>query len=85
MNNKITDGYEGEGVVVMAVDNLPCELPRESSKAFSKILLDFVPAIAKADFSVDFDSLDLPPEIKRAVILYHGKLTPDYKYINKFL
>jgi len=85
LNNKITDGYEGEGVVVMAVDNLPCELPRESSKAFSKILLDFVPAIAKADFSVDFDSLDLPPEIKRAVILYHGKLTPDYKYINKFL
>jgi len=29
--------------------------------------------------------LDLPPEVKKAVILYHGKLTPDYKYINSFL
>jgi len=84
-NKKITDGYEGEGIVVMAVDNLPCELPRESSEAFSKLLFDFVPPIAKADYSVDFDSLDLPPEVKRAVILYHGKLAPDYEYISKYL
>ena len=84
-NKKITDGYEGEGIVVMAVDNLPCELPRESSEAFSKLLFDFVPPIAKADYSVDFDSLDLPPEVKRAIILYHGKLAPDYEYISKYL
>jgi alpha-aminoadipic semialdehyde synthase len=45
----------------------------------------FIPSIVKADFSVDFDSLDLPSEIKKAVILYHGKLTPDYQYINKYL
>jgi len=38
-----------------------------------------------AGFSVDFDILDLPSEIKKAVILHHGKLTPDYQYINKFL
>jgi alpha-aminoadipic semialdehyde synthase len=40
----------------------------------------------KADFTVpDFDTLALPSEIKNAVILYQGKLTPDYQYINKFL
>jgi alpha-aminoadipic semialdehyde synthase len=81
----ITDGYENNGVVVMAVDNLPCELPGESSKEFSDSLISFIPSIAKADFSVDFDKLSLPSEIKKAVILYHGKLTPDYSYINKFL
>ena len=81
----IKDGYENDGVVVMAVDNLPCELPRESSRAFSDSLIGFIPSIAKADFSVDFDQLSLPPEIKKAVILHHGKLTPDYSYINKFL
>ena len=85
LSGEIIDGYTGSGIVVMAVDNLPCEVPRESSQAFSDILLPFVPPIVKADFSVDFDNLDLPPEIKKAVILHHGKLSPDYRYINKFL
>jgi saccharopine dehydrogenase (NAD+, L-lysine-forming) len=80
-----TDGYEGEGPVVMAVDILPSELPRDASVDFSAVLREFIPAIAKADFSVPFDKLELPPEIKRAVIAYHGELTPDYRYIEEFL
>jgi len=85
ITKKVKDGCSGEGIAVMAVDNLPCEIPRESSSYFGDTLLRFIPSIAKADFSVDFDELDLPPEIKRAVILYHGKLTPNFEYINKFL
>ena len=81
----INDGCSGDGVAIMAVDNLPCELPRESSHEFSDSLYKFVPEIAKADFTKDFDSCKLPPEIKSAVILYNGKLTSDYQYINKFL
>jgi len=86
LTDKIQDGFKGDGVVVMAVDNLPCELPVESSESFSEALKPFVPAIMKADYTQsDFDKLTLPPEIKNAVILYHGKLTPNYSYINKFL
>jgi len=82
----IKDGYEGDGVVVMAVDNLPCELPRESSQSFSETLLHFVPDVMKADFTaVDFNAVALPAEIKNAVILYQGKLTSAYQYINKYL
>jgi saccharopine dehydrogenase (NAD+, L-lysine-forming) len=80
-----TDGYGGEGPVVMAVDILPSELPRDASVDFSAVLREFIPAIAKADFSVPFEQLELPPEIKRAVIAYHGELTPDYRYIEEFL
>ncbi|RMH73939.1 MAG: hypothetical protein D6675_01260 [Gemmatimonadetes bacterium] len=80
-----TDGYEGVGLVMMAVDNLPCELPRESSTAFSEGLKPFVKAIATADFSGPFEECNLPPEIRRAVILYQGELTPDYKYMEAFL
>jgi alanine dehydrogenase len=79
------DGYEGQGPVVMAVDILPSELPRESSIDFSRVLKAYVPAIAKADFSVPFERLGLPPEIKRAVILHQGQLTPDYRYLERFL
>jgi alpha-aminoadipic semialdehyde synthase len=85
-NDMIMDGYEGEGIVVMAVDNLPCELPQESSESFSEILLQFVPEIMDADFTApDIDSIVLPVEIKNAIILYRGKLTSGYQYINKYL
>jgi len=83
--NSIVDGYIGEGIAIIAVDNLPCELPRESSNEFSKSLYPFVPKIAQTDFSVDFENLKLPMEIKKSVILFHGKLTPDYRYIGKYL
>ncbi len=85
LNDDFEDGFTSEGIVVMAVDNLPCELPRESSKAFSETLKDFIPSIAKADYAVSYDKIDLPSEIKNALILHKGKLTPNYKYINKFL
>jgi len=85
ITDTITDGCSGDGVVIMAVDNLPCELPRESSHEFSNSLYDFVSEIAKADFTQDFDDLTLPLPIKKAVSLYHGKLTPEYQYIDKYL
>lgn len=83
--DEITDGYLGEGVVIMAVDNLPCELPADSSRSFGEALLPFIPSILNTDFSRPFEELDLPPEIKKAVILHQGKLTPEYEYIHKFL
>ena len=76
-----TDGYEGQGPVILAVDILPSELPRESSSDFSQVLREFIPVIAQADFSADFDALELPSPIKRAVIAHKGELTPDYRYI----
>jgi alpha-aminoadipic semialdehyde synthase len=78
-------GFEGRGPVIMAVDILPSELPREASIDFSRVLKVYVPAIAKADFSAPFDRLDLPSEVKGAVILHQGQLTPTYRYLKKSL
>ncbi len=82
---KPTMGFKGDGVLVMAVDILPSELPRESSQTFSDALIDFMPEIASADFNVPFEDLKLPYPIKRALILHNGELTPEYKYLNKYL
>lgn len=79
------DGYKGRGPVVMAIDNLPCEIPVEASTYFSGVLKPFIPAIAAADFSPPFEKCRLPEEIKRAVIVYNGELTPGYKYIERYL
>ncbi len=79
------EGVAGRGPVIMAVDNLPCELPVESSTSFGEALLPFMPALADCDFSLPFEQCPLPPELKRAVVVYQGQLTPDYQYLEKFL
>jgi len=83
--DRALDGVKGNGPVIMSVEILPTELPRESSTYFSGILKDYVPAIASANYDDSFADLDLPPEIKRAVIVHRGKLTPDYRYIAQYL
>jgi saccharopine dehydrogenase (NAD+, L-lysine forming) len=52
LTGDVRDGVEGEGVVVMAVDILPSELPRDASEYFSQVLLPYVPALASADYTV---------------------------------
>ncbi len=83
--DKFEDGVSREGVSVMAVDNLPCEFPRESSEAFSEVLSKFAAGIVEADFKAGFDSLILPEPVKRALILHNGEFTGDYKYMKSFL
>jgi alpha-aminoadipic semialdehyde synthase len=76
----------GEGLQIMAVDILPSELPRDSSLGFSNILKNYVYPIAKANYNAStIDEIELPLPIKRALILHKGQLTPDYKYIQKYL
>lgn len=78
-------GFEGTGILIMGVDILPSELPRESSMAFSNALFRYIKDIATTDYTKDFDQLSLPKPIKNAVILHKGELTPDYQYISKYL
>ncbi len=78
-------GFKGYGILVMAVDILPSELPREASQTFSNALIGFMPDIAKANFEVPFDQLELPYSIKRALILHKGELTPEYEYLKKYI
>jgi len=85
LKDKAIDGHAGRGPVVLAVDNLPCELAGEASTYFSNILKGFIPEIAKADYSMSFEECNLSPAIKRAMIVYRGELTPDYQYLREYL
>ncbi len=78
-------GFTGNGPAVLAVYNLPAELPLESSTYFSGKLKDYVPALAGADYGGRFESCGLPDVLRRAVILYRGELTPDFAYLAGYL
>ena len=81
----IEDGLQGRGIAIMAVDNLPCELPREASEYFSSVLREMVVDLGRADWRADFEDLDLPPHLKTAVIVHKGELTPAYTYLETYL
>jgi len=83
--DKVADGVKGNGPVVLAVDHLPCELPRESSTAFGEALMPFVPEIAEADYGAAFDNCRLSDPVKGGVIVYQGRLTPEYEHLEKYL
>jgi saccharopine dehydrogenase (NAD+, L-lysine-forming) len=78
-------GVSGDGPVIMAVDNLPCELPREASSHFSSVLRDMVPALAAADWRAELDDLVLPAHLRRALIVHRGRLTPEYQHLARHL
>ncbi len=78
-------GFRGNGLLVMAVDILPSELPRDASIGFSNTLFKFIKPITIADYNKKFEELELPAPIKRAVILHKGKFTPNFKYIEQYL
>ncbi len=81
----VVDGNEGEGVIVVGRDNLPCEIPKDASRSFSEALVDFVPQLLEAHKKGSLDKTELPKELLHALILYNGNLTSDYTYIKKFL
>ncbi len=83
--NEFHDDVQKDGIVVMAVDNLPCEFSKEASSEFSKVLKNFIPQILSNHFDKDFSELNLPYPIKKAIILHKGNLTEEYKYIEKYL
>jgi alpha-aminoadipic semialdehyde synthase len=83
--DKYMDGVTKDGITVMAIDNLPCEFPKEASAEFSHVLKNYVYEIYHADFQKNFDELELSYPIKKALIVHKGKLTKDYLYINQYL
>jgi alanine dehydrogenase len=70
--------YDDEmGVTVMAVDNLPCELPRDASRGFGEEMLEHVlPLLIEGD-------RDGVIEGARETGL-DGKLTEKYKYLEDY-
>ena len=79
VKEKEADPWNEKNVTVMAVDNLPGELPRDASEAFGERLIEAV-------FPYLFDTDNPDNEVTmRASITKDGKLTNDYSYLQDFL
>jgi alanine dehydrogenase len=64
-------------ITVMAVDNLPCELPKDASEGFGVM---FMQHVIPAFFNGDKDGV-----LQRAKITENGKLTPRFAYLQAYV
>src|SRR5690606_16733673 len=64
-------------ICVMAVDNLPCELPKDASDGFGEMFLQHV---LPAFFNNDRDGI-----LARARMTQNGKLTPRFSYLQNYV
>ncbi len=78
------DGFQAQGVTILAVDNLPSELPKDASLEFSRSIRDYVYQIALHGATDVTQHAALPAEIRRAVITQRHKLTKDFAYLKKY-
>jgi alanine dehydrogenase len=72
------DVFDKDDVItVMAVDNLPCELPKDASEDFGNALIQHVfPCL----FGEDSEQI-----IARATICENGDLTTNYEYLREYV
>lgn len=75
--HKEVDIYHPAAVMVMAVDNLPCELPKDASEGFGQMFMEHV---IPAFFNGDKDGI-----LQRAKITEKGKLTPRFSYLQDYV
>jgi len=75
--NKEVSYTHPAAIMVMAVDNLPCELPKDASEGFGTM---FAEHVIPAFFNEDKDGL-----LARAKITEKGKLTPKFAYLQEYV
>ena len=85
ISENIKDGFEGKGIAVMAVTNLPCEFSTDASNEFSEDLKPFLKPIVSANYNGELIESNLPDEIKRAVILWKGHFVKRYSYMKEYI
>ena len=64
-------------IVVMSVDNLPCELPKDASEGFGEMFMEHV---IPAFFNNDKDGI-----LQRAKMTENGKLTSRFAYLQDYV
>ena len=75
-NKEVSYTHPGS-IMVMSVDNLPCELPKDASEGFGKVFLE---RVIPAFFNNDADGI-----LERAKITENGNLTKRFSYLQDYV
>ncbi|KAK9873152.1 hypothetical protein WA026_021385 [Henosepilachna vigintioctopunctata] len=81
--NKDTKSFSGPGVLVCSIDNMPTQLPRESTDFFGDLLFPYAQDIIQSNAELPLDKHKFSPFVERAIIASNGQLTPNFEYIQE--
>lgn len=71
------DAYADSSITIMAVDNLPCEVPKDASEGFGQDLIDKIIPL--------FIGEDPEKILERATIAQNGQLTEYFGYLQGYV
>ena len=80
--DEIVEELTAEGLSILAVDNLPCELSIDATHFFGDALVPLLISLKNGSLN---DHKNMPEELKPALILSNGRLAVSYNYLNQFL
>jgi alanine dehydrogenase len=77
LEDREVEVFHPAAIVVMAVDNLPCEIPKDASEGFGE---QFMEHVIPAFFNGDKDGI-----LQRAKITEKGRLTERFSYLQDYV
>lgn len=81
--NKDMKSFKGPGVLVCSIDNMPTQLPKESTDFFGNLLYPYALDIIQSDAKKPLEEHNFSPAVHGAIIASNGKLTPNFEYIQE--
>ena len=81
----IAYGVDGHGPVIVSLADPACELPEEVSAGISHALMPLIQNLANVELEAPIEKSGLPMSLRRAVVLWRGRLTPACGHLRNFL
>nr|CAD7596494.1 unnamed protein product [Timema genevievae] len=75
--------FKGPGVLVCSIDNMPTQLPLESTDFFGELLYPYAMNILQSDAMLPLEQHNFLPAVHGAIIASNGRLTPNFEYIQE--
>lgn len=82
-NTNSEQSFAGDGILICSIDNMPTQLPLESTDMFGDLLFPYIMDIAASDASRPVDEESFSGVVQSAIIASNGALRPNYEYIQQ--
>lgn len=82
-NSNCEQSFAGDGFLICSIDNMPTQLPLESTDMFGNLLFPYIMDIVRSDASRPVEEENFSHVVRSAIIASNGKLRPAYEYIQE--
>lgn len=82
-NRSCEQSFAGNGILMCSIDNMPTQLPLESTDMFGNLLFPYIMDIVRSNATKPVEEEQFSSVVKRAIIASNGKLEPGYEYIQE--